>query len=541
MSKQDNSFIKGAIILAAAGIFVRIMGAVYRIPLYSILGDTGMGYFQMAYPIYSSLLAISTAGIPVAISKMVAERMANNNVKGAYQVLKIALTLMLITGLTFSLVLYFGAEYWANLMGQPPAMYSLRAISPGIFLVVIMAAFRGFFQGNQTMLPTAISQILEQIIRVATIFYLSWILLPKGVEFAAAGATFGVVTGSLAGVCALLIFFMFYKKDKHDFVLNSELIQQSNKKVLKQMVLLALPITIASLVLPLIQMVDLLIVPLRLNVAGFSQQEAAALYGNLSGAAMPLVNVPTLFTLALAQSLIPSISSANALKNYSGIKSKANLAIKLTLLIGLPSTIGMFVLAEPISIMLYDNIAVAAPLAVACFAVVFLTLHQTTSALLQGLGRTVVPVTNLFIGVIFKMGINYFLTAIPALNIRGPALGTVISYFVSSGLNLYIILKVIGMPFSIKEFVFKPLFTAGSMGAVVYLSYPFLFNVLDGLGMLRERIVISLSVLASVGIGVVVYGILLLVSGTISKEELTNIPKIGNKLVGMLTKLKIYR
>lgn len=541
LSKQENSFIKGAMILAGAGIFVRIMGAVYRIPLYSILGDTGIGYFQMAYPIYASLLAISTAGIPVAISKMVAERMAEENVKGAYQVLRIALTLMLVTGLTFSLVLYFGADYWANLMEQPPAAYSLRAISPGIFLVVIMAAFRGFFQGNQTMMPTAISQILEQIIRVATIFYLAWILLPKGVEFAAAGATFGVVTGSLAGVASLLIFYMFYKKDKHNFVINSNIIQESNRKVLKQMVLLALPITIASLVLPLIQMVDLLIVPLRLKAAGFSQQQAAALYGNLSGAAMPLVNVPTLFTLALAQSLIPSVSAANALKNNALIKSRATLAIKLTLLIGVPSTIGMFVLAEPISIMLYDNIAVATPLAVACFAIVFLTLHQTTSAMLQGLGKTVIPVTSLFIGVIFKMGINYFLTGIPAINIRGPALGTVLSYLISSGLNLTILLKVIGMSFSFKEFVFKPLFTAGGMGGVVYISYPLVNRTLASLQIFSERMLISFSVLVSVGLGVMVYGLLLLLTGAITKEELQNIPKIGKKMVKLLTKIKIYR
>lgn len=540
---REKSFVKGALILALAGIFTKILGAVYRIPLYNLIGDVGVGYFQMAYPIYAALLAISTAGIPVAISKMVAERVAKGNPGGAIQILKIALTVMMISGLFFSLLLYFGAEWYANnVLETPLAAYSLRSIAPGIFLVVIMAAFRGFFQGNQTMIPTAVSQISEQIIRVATIFYLSWLLLPKGVEFAAAGATFGVVTGSLTGVAALLIFFMFDKRKRRNISFSSDLLQESRGQILKQMLYLALPITLASLVLPLIQMADAAIVPRRLQVAGFSEVEAVALYGNLTGAAMPLVNVPTLFTLALAQSLVPAISEANALKNTILIKSRASLAIKLTLLIGLPSTVGMFVLAKPISVMLYDNVAVAVPLAIACFAVVFLTLHQTTSALLQGLGKTVIPVINLFIGVTLKVILNFVLTAIPALNIRGPAIGTVIGYLVSSSLNLYFLLKLVGLPFSIKNFILKPLLTSGGMGVTVYFTYPLILNFLSRWNILnRDRIIVTLAVLISVGLGIIVYGVLLLISGAITKKDMENIPKIGPKLANILSKLKIFR
>lgn len=541
--KEEKSFVKGALILAAAGMFTKLLGAVYRIPLYNMIGDVGVGYFQMAYPIYAALLAISTAGIPVAISKMVAERVAKGNSRGAYQILKIALTLMLMTGLTFSLLLYFGAEYYANnILRAPLAVYSLRSIAPGIFLVVIMAAFRGFFQGNQTMIPTAVSQIVEQIIRVITIFYLSWLLLSNGVEFAAAGATFGVVTGSLAGVAVLLIFFMFDKRKKEELAFSADLLQESSGQILKQMIYLALPITLGSLVLPLIQMADAAIVPRRLQAAGFNRVDAVALYGNLTGAAMPLVNVPTLFTLALAQSLVPSISEASALKNSSLIKSRSTLAIKLTLLIGLPSTIGMFVLATPISVMLYNNAQVAIPLAIASFAIVFLTLHQTTSALLQGMGRTVIPVINLLIGVVLKVILNYTLTAVPALNIRGPAFGTVLSYGVSSVLNLFIFLNIVGMSFSVVNFILKPLITSGGMGLTVYLSYPVILRLLTNLDVLQsERILVSLSVGIAVGLGVIVYGFLLLISGAITEKDLENIPKIGTKITRLLRKIKIFR
>ncbi|SET23762.1 putative polysaccharide biosynthesis protein [Anaerobranca gottschalkii] len=543
MHKQEKSFVKGAVILASAGIITKILGAVYRIPLYNLIGDVGMGYFQMVYPIYAALLAISTAGIPVAVSKMVAERMAVGNVKGAYQILKVALTLMLVTGLFFSLLLYFGAEYYANrILGTPLVVYSLKSVAPGIFLVVIMAAFRGFFQGNQTMIPTALSQVVEQIIRVITIFYLSWLLLPKGVEFAAAGATFGVVTGSLSGVAVLLIFFLFHRSKTKELSVNKEIVQISAGQTLKQMLLLALPITLGSLVLPLIQMADATILPRRLQTAGFSREEAAALIGHLTGAAMPLVNVPTLFTIAIAQSLVPSISEANALQNIKLIKSRATLAIKLTLLIGLPSAVGLFVLANPISIMLYNDLAVAVPLVIVCFAIIFLTLQQTTSALLQGLGKTVVPVVTLLMGVLLKVILNYFLSAIPVINIKGAAIGTVASYLVSSTLNLVIFINIVGLAFSIMDFVVKPLITSGGMGLTVYLAYPLTFRLISRLNLVSsERLAVSGAVLVSVGLGVVVYGLLLLLSGAITQKDLESIPKIGHKLTKILIKLKIFR
>jgi stage V sporulation protein B len=541
--KAEKSFVKGAVILASAGIITKILGAVYRIPLYNLIGDVGMGYFQMAYPIYAALLAISTAGLPVAISKMVAERMAVGNIKGAYQILKVALTLMLVTGLFFSLLLYFGAEYYADkILGTPLVVYSLKSIAPGIFLVVIMAAFRGFFQGNQTMIPTALSQVVEQIIRVITIFYLSWLLLPKGVEFAAAGATFGVVTGSLAGVAVLLIFFLFHRSKTKELAINKEILQISTGQTLKQMLFLALPITLGSLVLPLIQMADATILPRRLQAAGFTREEAAALIGHLTGAAMPLVNVPTLFTIAIAQSLVPSISEANALQNIKLIKSRATLAIKLTLLIGLPSAVGLFVLAKPISTMLYNDLAVAVPLSIACFAIIFLTLQQTTSALLQGLGKTVIPVVTLLIGVLLKVTLNYFLSAIPIINIKGAAIGTIVSYLVSSTLNLVIFTNTIGLTFSVIDFVIKPLITSGGMGLTVYLTYPLTFSLISRFNLVSsERLVVSGAVLVSVGLGVIVYGILLLLSGAITQKDLESIPKIGHKLTKILIKFKIFR
>ncbi|SHK07695.1 stage V sporulation protein B [Anaerobranca californiensis DSM 14826] len=543
MHKAEKSFVKGAVILASAGIITKILGAVYRIPLYNLIGDVGMGYFQMAYPIYAALLAISTAGLPVAISKMVAERMAVGNIKGAYQILKVALTLMLVTGLFFSLLLYFGAEYYADkILGTPLVVYSLKSIAPGIFLVVIMAAFRGFFQGNQTMIPTALSQVVEQIIRVITIFYLSWLLLPKGVEFAAAGATFGVVTGSLAGVAVLLIFFLFHRSKTKELAINKEILQISTGQTLKQMLFLALPITLGSLVLPLIQMADATILPRRLQAAGFTREEAAALIGHLTGAAMPLVNVPTLFTIAIAQSLVPSISEANALQNIKLIKSRATLAIKLTLLIGLPSAVGLFVLAKPISTMLYNDLAVAVPLSIACFAIIFLTLQQTTSALLQGLGKTVIPVVTLLIGVLLKVTLNYFLSAIPIINIKGAAIGTIVSYLVSSTLNLVIFTNTIGLTFSVIDFVIKPLITSGGMGLTVYLTYPLTFSLISRFNLVSsERLVVSGAVLVSVGLGVIVYGILLLLSGAITQKDLESIPKIGHKLTKILIKFKIFR
>ena len=216
LTKQ--SFVKGAAILTLAGLSVRFVGAFFRIVLAMLISDEGIGLFQMAYPIYSTLLAVSTAGIPIAISKLVAENLARGNYRGAYRTFRIALTILALSGFAISAVLYFGAELFTRVVTQDPRAYlPLISISPAIFLVTVMSAYRGFFQGQQQMMPTALSQIAEQIGRVVIALLLVVILLPRGLEYAAAGASFGAAAGAF---CGLVLLMFIWLRQKRSFLYN---------------------------------------------------------------------------------------------------------------------------------------------------------------------------------------------------------------------------------------------------------------------------------------------------------------------------------
>lgn len=538
---MDNRFIKGALVLTLAGIIVKVLGAVYRIPLYSILGDVGMGLFMAVYPIYSMMLSISTAGVPVAVSKLVAERLAEGNYKGAHQVFRVALGLMISSGLVVTGILLLGARYYTeDILKTPGAIFPLVAIAPSITFFAIKSAFRGYFQGQQSMTPTALSQVVEQIIRVATIFILSAFLVQYGIEYGAAGAAFGTVTGAMVALVLLVVIYYRGRSEGLRLETGGQNFLVPTNRVIKEILNLALPITIGSIVVPLVNMVDSTLILPRLQAGGFTREQALALYGDFSGAAMPLVNVPTIFTLALSTSLVPAIANAYAHKNKGLIRRLSSLSVRIGQMIGLPAALGLFLLAEPISLMLYKNAAVARSLSVVAFAAIFISLNQTTAPVLQGLGKTYLPVTHMFTGLVVKVAINYFLTAIPTVNILGPALGTIIAFAVAGFLNLRSIVNFVGSGSSLLDAFVKPLFNTALMGLAVYFSYPVLYKFMSGLAW-REGIILGSAVISTVLLGIVVYGLSTLLTGTVTLAELELIPKIGPKLGRVFARFRLLK
>jgi stage V sporulation protein B len=543
--QEGSKFIKGALILTIANIIVKILGAVYRFPLYNILGREGMGLFMAVYPLYSMMLSISTAGVPLAVSKLVSEKIALDNYEGARQVFRVALTLMLASGLIVTGVLMLAApHYSANMLKVSRALYPLLAIAPSIVFYAVKASFRGFFQGQQRMEPSAVASIVEQLVRVGTIFLLASILIKYSLELGAAGAAFGSVTGAAAGLIWLLIVYFRSAPEYNRLAsLSAENSLQPTKRVIKDIFALALPITIGSIIVPVVNMVDSTLILPRLQAGGFSEDAALALQGIFSGAAMSLVNMPTIFTMALGTALLPAVARAYASKQLNIIKGLSSLSIRMGQIIGLPSAIGLFVLAEPISIFLYNDLAVARPLSVAAFAAIFISLNQTTSPVLQGLGKTYLPVSHMFCGLLIKVTINYFLTPIPSINILGPAFGTIIAFALASFLNLRAIKKLVGGGISITESFVKPSLNAILMGLSVYFLYP-LFQRLAFIllnSWLSQRFIVGAAVIVAIGVGIVVYGIATLMTGTISRSELELIPVIGPKLAKILTRLKLLR
>jgi len=541
LSESSKTFIKGATILAVTGISARIIGAVFRIVLAAILGDEGIGLYMYAYPIYSTLLVVSTAGIPVALSKLMAENIALKDFREALRVFRVALFILTLTGLVITLVLLLGAEFFsASVVKDMEAVYPLMAISPAIFFVTVMAALRGFFQGQQNMLPTAASQLLEQLVRVGFSIFLVLLLLPVGLEYAAAGATSGAAAGGLAGLFFLGIF--YWRKRGRFLKLSDQ--QQEHKpasvgRIIHRIFSLAIPVTIGGLVVPLISLIDLAVVPRQLQAAGFDLETARALYGQLTGMAGPVVYFPNVIALALSISLVPAISEAFALRDRNLIQSRTAIAVKLTVFFSLPSALGLYILAEPITVLLFNNAAAGYSLAYMSWSVIPLCIYVTTTGLLQGLGRPIVPALNMLYGGIVKTILAWFLTALPELNVGGAALASVIGIGVAAALNLYHVNRFTGWRGSLRELVVLPGIAVLAMSVFVYATYSLINNFAEPL--MSAGWLNAAATLLAILIGIAVYSLILLVIGGLSKEELTMIPFVGSHLAAFARRFRLIK
>lgn len=521
--KQSNSFLKGAAILGIAAIVIKIIGATFRIPLANKIGDLGMGYYQSAYPIYIYLSVIATAGIPTAIAKVVSEKVAIGDHEGANRILKVSLALMMIVGGAISLALIFSAPTLSYYVKNEKAVYSMYAIAPAIFFVSIMSVFRGYFQGYQRMEAYAWSQVIEQFARVSVGLFLAFMLVSKGLEYSAAGATFGATAGGLVG--SILIFIMFIKyRNTGDFTQLVPHDNESSKSIIKRLMMVAIPITIGASILPVMTIFDLAIVMRRLNDIGYMGQEANRLYGQLTGYAQTVVNLPQVITAAVQISIVPAISQFVTLKDKIRCDDTIEAGVRLALIIGLPCSVGLVLLSEGIMKLLYPmQLEIASNtgsiLGILGWGVVFLSMFQITTGILQGIGKQNIPMKNLFFSAILKAVLSYVLVGVKVLNIRGAAIATVSAYALAAILNFIMMVKETKIKISFKDVFLKPIISVAVMGLVVKLSY-IILNL-----MISER----LSTAIAVTLGGVVYLIMLFVTNTLTDKDLEMMPG-GSKL-----------
>jgi stage V sporulation protein B len=475
------------------------------------------------------------------VSKLVAEHIAQEDHRGAFQVFKTAFVILTVFGVCFSLLLYFGADFFTrNIAKDPRAYYSLISISPAIFLVSVMSVFRGFFQGQQEMAPTAYSQIVEQTARILAVIFLVYLLLPRGLEYAAAGAAFGAAAGALFSLfCLLIIYLKRVKAFKEKMEEQSVHKEISTMKIFYRIAAFSIPITLGSLVIPIINLIDLMVVPLRLHHIGYSTEQATALYGQLTGMANSVIQFPVLITISLAMTLVPAISEAMVLKDQSLIRSRTELANRATLYFAMPATFGLFILAEPTSVVLFNNAQAAYPLAYLSFAVIFLSLYTATSGILQGLGQIMEPVKNMLVGAAIKLALSWFLTAIPALHVGGAALSTVLGFLVASYLNTRKVCQLTGLQFDYRELLLKPFIAAVSMSCGVLLVYRlplvFLASVFEG------RMALALLLTAAVILGVIIYLLTLLLIGGLKEADLLAVPRFGEKLLELARRFRLVK
>ena len=528
---KKNSFIQGAVILAVSGIIVKLIGAVSRIYLSRLLGGEGIGLYQMAYPIYLLCLSISTAGLPVAISIMVSERNAIHDFLGGQRILKIALSVLTLTGLLFSVGLYFGSSVLIDhhIVRDPRAYWSLIALAPAVFCATISATMRGYFQGLQNMTPTAVSEVIEQFVRVVTMIGLAIILLPKGLEFGAAGATFGAAPGAAAAILTLGWFYWHDRKHRKMWYMSQDksIVPDSTWNIMKRLFILAIPVSCANIMIPIVSNIDLFIVPKRLEVAGFNVEQATTLFGYLTGMATALINMPTIVTSSMSSSLVPGISEASIKKDFDTIRRRARTALRLASVFTLPAAIGLGVIATPISTMLYATANAGPCIAVMSIGIFFLGIQQVTTGILQGLGKTAVPFINLIVSGCVKVAFSWNLTAMPQFGVLGAAFATDTDFAVAAALNLLFLYRYMRFNMDYGHLL-KVAIASAVMGVAVYFSFGAI------IGAIHSN---TLSALLAICVGVVVYALGILLTKAIKPEDVRTMPKIGPKLVAIIEKI----
>ncbi len=499
--ENKKNFLRGALVLSIAGAISKLLGAVYRIPLARLLGGEGMGLYQMAYPIYTTILALATAGVPVAISVLVSRKETEGYSGDSRKIFRVSLLILFIFGIILTLLVMQSAHFIANnVLGEPRAYYPIMAVAPAIFFAGLMSVFRGYFQGQQTMIPTAVSQVFEQLFRVTAVLILAFLLFPRGLEYSAAGATFGAVVGGVVGVIVLIIFYISFRSKNKTRGQDLQYSGATSMELAREMITLAIPVSFGAVVFPLVQMLDAIIVPGRLMAINYTTSQATALYGQLSGMAGILIGLPSIFTIAIATSLVPAVSEAVALKDKKLLNIRINNGLRAAMLISFPCAAGLFILAYPICDLLYAAPEAGIPLEILAFSCIMLAAFQLSSAGLQGIGHPEIAMRNLVITGIIKVVLNYTLTSVAILNVRGAALGTVTAFLIGSLLNIIYLKKLTGVVYEGIRLV-----KIGLVTVIMTLGVKFVYQALVG-----ADIHSHIATLLAITVGVGIYGILLL-------------------------------
>ena len=532
MSKiaHKQNFLGGVAVLAMAVVVVKIISAIYKIPLGNILDDEGMGHFNIAYNVYNFLLQLSTAGFPLALSKLTSEASALGRHNQVRRQFRVAVVMFFCLGIVALSIMFFCAEPLAVGMNDSLAYYPIKVLAPAVFFVCLIGCCRGYTQGRGNMVPTAVSQVLEATFKLVVGLTLAWYVLHQlhaKVEIGAAAAIFGVTVGSAVAVLFLAVWLL--RNRTHT---RSEDVPDAPGKIFKRILLIGVPITLGSSVMSIITLVDQTIVMARLQDAlGLSEKIAASLYGQYTFG-MTLFNLPATFVYPVTISLIPAVSAALMRKNQLQANRIISSSFRLIVMLALPAGIGLSVLAGPILQLLYPAVPETAAAAtfhlqVLGIAVVFVCLMILTNAILQACGKVNVPIITAIIGGIVKISTTYTLCGNPDFGIKGAPISTLLCYGVIAVLNLavvFVVLKGESRPNYLKLFA-KPVVATILMGIAAHYSFVWLTA---SLGMSQKIAVLDAILLAAI-----VYGILVLALRMITKEDLAVVPK-GEKIAKIL-------
>ena len=543
-TKKQVSFMKNVLMLMIAQVLIKILGFLYRLVIINIegFGDIGNGYYATGYQIYSLLLTLSSVGIPTVISKLVSERVAIGDHKGAHRIFRTALKTFTTIGVVMSLGLFLGADFIAkNIINVEGVRYTLMVLAPAIMFVAAGAVMRGYFAGLGTMKPTSITQTLEQFLNCLLTITFVYCTIGKDTAIMAAA---GNLSSTIAIIIAFIYIVIFYRKQRKEILEDCknqtvEMETKTTKQILKIIFAVSIPMTIGSLVAELNATIDTLTVSNCIQTAfqGIIQggKEALELKAmQLSGMVSKIetiVRLPLAINAAFCTALVPAIAASLARKDRETAVKRLSFSFFLTIIIILPCAVGLVVLAEPILKTIYPNYSDGASiLAITSISMTFVALSYVINGGLYGLGKTHVPAIALAIGAGVKTILNIILVSNPKINILGSPISSAICQAINFAICSFYLSKYIKLDIKIIKHIIKPLISAGIMGLVAYGTH---YVLIDRIGNSKATIIAIL-------IGAIIYGVMLIATKTLSKEDMYMIP-FGTKLYKILVKLKIYK
>lgn len=538
--KKQSSFLKQAAILGAAGILVRIIGMLYRSPLTAIISDEGNGYYGAAYNIYTIILLISSYSIPLAISKIISAKLALKEYKNAHRVFICALWYVIIVGGIASLFTWFAADFLVEANSVP----ALLVLAPTILFSGILGVLRGYFQAHSSMLQTSVSQILEQLVNAIISVLAAWLLTKAYIGTAnaylipiegAAGGALGTGAGVLTGLLFMLFVYLLNRsfikrrleKDTHTTV-------QSYKTIFKTILLMVTPVILSTFIYNSITAIDsTLYYKISMYLKHWTEEQSAIQYGVFSGKYTVIINIPIALASSISSAMIPSVSASFETGEVEATHSRINEAVRFTMLLSIPATVGIGVLAYPIMALLFpqpETIVLASDLLrIGCICIIFYSLSTVTNAVLQGIGKVNIPMRNAAIALVIHLITLVPLLVFTNLNLYALLLGTVAYSLTMCILNDLSVRKYLDFRLDLKKSFLLPAIAAGIMGVVTWASY-YLIRIAGGGN--------TLGLAVSVPLSIIVYFMAILGTKAITEEELSRFPK-GGVLIRLGKKLRL--
>ncbi len=543
--KKSNNFLVQGSILAAAGILVRIIGMVYRIPMQNKIGSAAMGIYSSAYYIYNIMLLLSSYSLPLAVSKMVSARVALGQHKNAYRIFKSSLIFSLVSGGIAGLAAFFGADFFAaKLLHEPGAAYAIKVLAPTIFVMAFLGTLRGYFQGLGTMMPTAVSQVLEQIVNAGVSIAAAFLLFDFGAQtdlekgtriyadaYGAAGGTVGTAAGALIAFLFCILIFLTYRRVlRRQMRRDRTVMLESYGNIARVLVATIVPVIISGTVYNVSSLIDNSMYGFYMKSTGESAHYMAN-WGVYSGQYYLLINVPIAISNALASSMLPALTRTVAEGRKGEILRKVNVTVRFSMLVAIPAAVGLTVLGFPIVSLLFrqDTKLGGDLLFLGSLAVVFFSLSTITNGILQGINQMKTPVINAVISLVLHVGILAVLLYGLDMGIYGVVIANMFFGLTMCIFNGVSIARYLHYRQEVKKTFVLPFLASAIMGGLSYGTY-YLLNRFTGTG--------SVACAAAVFVAVAVYFVLLLLFRCVSEKELRSMP-MGGKAARAAKKLHL--